>query len=71
MNFDALLLGAKKVRASDIHLMEDQAPFFRINGDLKKVEIPPINHKEIHEILHRMMPHHLLRELESQRGVRL
>ncbi|AXA36367.1 MAG: PilT/PilU family type 4a pilus ATPase [Candidatus Hydrogenedentota bacterium] len=68
MNFDALLLGAKKVRASDIHLMEDQAPFFRINGDLKKVEIPPINHKEIHEILHRMMPHHLLRELESQRG---
>jgi twitching motility protein PilT len=68
MNFEALLLGAKKVRASDIHLMEDQAPFFRINGDLKKVETPPLAHKQMTDILHKMIPHHLLRELESQRG---
>ena len=68
MNFDALLLGAKKVKASDIHMMEDSAPFFRINGDLKKVDVPPISGKELQEILRRMMPHHLMRELESQRG---
>ncbi|MBX7246612.1 MAG: PilT/PilU family type 4a pilus ATPase [Candidatus Sumerlaeaceae bacterium] len=68
MNFDALLLGAKKVKASDIHLMEDSAPFFRINGDLKKVEMPPLGHKEMMDLLHKTMPHHLMRELESQRG---
>jgi len=68
MNFEALLLGAKKVKASDIHLMEESAPFFRINGDLKKVDVPPLSKKEMQDILHKMMPHHLMRELESQRG---
>ena len=68
MNFDALLMGAKKVKASDIHMMEDSAPYFRIHGDLKKVELPPIQKKELNDILMMIMPHHLMRELESQRG---
>ncbi len=68
MNFEALLMGAKNVRASDIHLIEDSAPYLRIHGDLKKVETSPLGKKEIHEVLMKMMPHHLMRELESQRG---
>ncbi|MCX7020168.1 MAG: PilT/PilU family type 4a pilus ATPase [Candidatus Sumerlaeota bacterium] len=68
MNFDELLIGARNVKASDIHLMEDWSPFLRINGDLKKVDITPLNRQEMKDIITRMMPHHLLRELESQRG---
>ena len=68
MNFDALMLGAKKVKASDIHLIEDSAPYFRIHGDLKKVETAPLAKKQLNEILMKIMPHHLMRELESQRG---
>lgn len=68
MNFEALLLGAKKVKASDIHMIEGGSPFFRIAGDMKKVETPPITHDELRAFLNKIMPHHLLRELESQRG---
>lgn len=68
MNLEALLLGAKKLKASDIHLMEGTSPFFRIHGDMKKVETPPLTHQEMQQFLNKMMPHHLMRELESQRG---
>lgn len=68
LNFENLLLGAKKVKCSDIHMMENQPPFFRINGDIKKIEAPPLLHEDLQAILKKMMPHHLQRELESQRG---
>ncbi|MCX7718290.1 MAG: PilT/PilU family type 4a pilus ATPase [Candidatus Sumerlaeaceae bacterium] len=68
MNFEALMLGAKKVKASDIHLIEGSAPFLRIHGDLKKVDMGVLGHDEMQQTLRKIMPHHLLRELESQRG---
>jgi twitching motility protein PilT len=68
MNYEALFLGAKKVKASDIHIMENNPPFFRIHGDMKKVETPPLAHSDMQDLLRRIMPHHLMRELESQRG---
>jgi twitching motility protein PilT len=68
MNIDSLLLGAKKVKASDVHLIEDQPPFFRIAGDMKKVDLPPVTSEAFSEMLNRMMPTHLHREYESQRG---
>src|SRR5689334_2376190 len=68
MNYEALFLGAKKVKASDIHMMEGSAPFFRIAGDMKKVETPPMTQADMQDMLRKIMPHHLMRELESQRG---
>ena len=68
MNIDSLLLGAKKVKASDVHLIEDQPPFFRIAGDMKKVDLPPVSGEAFSEMLNKMMPTHLHREYESQRG---
>lgn len=68
MNIDNLLLGAKKVKASDVHLIEDQPPFFRIAGDMKKVDLPALTAEDFDDMLHKMMPTHLHREYESQRG---
>jgi len=68
MNIDSLLLGAKKVKCSDVHLIEDQPPFFRIAGDMKKVDLPPVTSADFTEMLNKMMPTHLHREYESQRG---
>lgn len=68
MNFETLFLAGKKVKASDIHLSEGSPAFFRINGDMKKVEAPPLTRDDMNEVLRKMMPHHLTRELESQRG---
>ncbi|MBI5153633.1 PilT/PilU family type 4a pilus ATPase [Candidatus Poribacteria bacterium] len=69
INFKALFAGAVQNNASDIHIMEGIQPFFRIRGDLKKVETPPLTHKDMHEVLREIMPDHLRHELEDKRGV--
>ncbi len=68
MDIDSLLLNAKKFKASDVHLIEDQPPYFRIAGDMKKVNVPSVSGDDFTEMLNRMMPTHLHREYESQRG---
>ncbi|MGI8906952.1 MAG: type IV pilus twitching motility protein PilT [Candidatus Sumerlaeaceae bacterium] len=68
MNIDALLLGAKRVKASDVHMIEGQTPFFRIAGDMKKVDVPALSKSDFDEMLKKMMPTHMHREYESQRG---
>jgi twitching motility protein PilT len=68
MDIDALLLAAKKVKASDVHMIEGQPPYFRIAGDMKKVEVPPLTAEDFTTMLKKMMPTHMHREYESQRG---
>ena len=69
MNFKALFATAVQHGASDIHIMEASAPFFRINGDLIKVETDAVNHREMNALLKEIMPSHLRHELEEHRGV--
>ncbi len=64
-NFKALLEGAVKNNASDVHLMEDIQPFFRIRGDLKRVETPPLTHDDMRDLLLQIMPEHLKGDLEA------
>ncbi len=68
MNIDSMLMGAKKVKASDVHLIEGQSPYFRIAGDMKKVDLPAVTPDDLTAMLKKMMPTHLHREYESQRG---
>lgn len=69
VNFKALFTGAIQNNASDIHLMEGTPPFFRIRGDLKRVEVPPLTHKDMHALLKEIMPDQLRHTLETNRGV--
>jgi twitching motility protein PilT len=69
VNFKALFTGAIQNDASDIHLMENAPPFFRIRGDLKRVEVPPLTHKDMAALLKEIMPDHLRHTLEANRGV--
>lgn len=69
MNFKALFQGAVSNGASDIHIMEGSAPFFRIRGDLKRVETQPLTHKDMQSLLREIMPDHLRHALEDNRGV--
>lgn len=68
MDIDQLIIGAKQFSASDMHLIEDQQPYFRIAGDMKPVQAPPISSADFSAMLKKMMPNHLYREYESQRG---
>ena len=65
MNFRALLEGAVKNNCSDVHLMEDVQPYFRIRGDLKRVETPPLTADDMRQLLHETMPEHLKGDLEA------
>ncbi|MEO8376371.1 MAG: hypothetical protein ABI579_01770, partial [Candidatus Sumerlaeota bacterium] len=56
LNFRALLEGAVKNNASDVHMMEDVQPFFRIRGDLKRVETPPLTAEDMRQLIHETMP---------------
>ncbi len=64
-NFKALLEGAVKNNCSDVHVMEDVQPYFRIRGDLKRVETPPLTHDDMRQLLHEVMPEHLKSDLEA------
>ncbi len=64
-NFRALLEGGVKNNASDIHMMEDVQPYFRIRGDLKRVETPPLTAEDMRQLVHEVMPEHLKGELEA------
>ncbi|MBX3728127.1 MAG: PilT/PilU family type 4a pilus ATPase [Candidatus Sumerlaeia bacterium] len=69
INFKALFGGAVQNNASDIHIMEGSPPYFRLRGDLKRVEMPPLTHKDMHELLKEIMPEFLRHSLEEHRGV--
>jgi twitching motility protein PilT len=69
VNFKALLSGAVQNNASDIHVMEGQTPYFRIRGDLKRVETPPLTHKDMMQLIREILPPRLRHDLEEKRGV--
>lgn len=69
INFKALFGGAVQNGASDIHIMEGTQPYFRVRGDLKRVETQPFTHSDMHAVLKEIMPDYLRHELEEHRGV--
>ncbi|MDX2176134.1 MAG: PilT/PilU family type 4a pilus ATPase [Candidatus Sumerlaeia bacterium] len=69
MNFNALLIGAVQNGASDVHIIEGQLPYFRIRGDLKRVETPPLSHDDMVALLKQIMPDRYKSDLEANYGV--
>jgi twitching motility protein PilT len=65
INYNALLEAAVKNNASDIHIMEDVQPYFRIRGDLKRVEMPPLSREDMRNMVGTILPEHLKGELEA------
>lgn len=58
-----LLRHAYSCGASDIHLINDQSPVFRINGDMEPLKnYPPLSLDDLYDITHQLMyePEHLI-----------
>ncbi|HLE88282.1 MAG TPA: type IV pilus twitching motility protein PilT [Candidatus Brocadiaceae bacterium] len=47
-----LLSFAKKEKASDIHISSGEPPMIRIHGDMRKIDVPPLNKEDVHKILY-------------------
>ena len=50
-----LLAFAVKNGASDLHLSAGVPPMIRVDGDVKRVNMPPLTHKEVHSMVYDIM----------------
>ncbi|MFO1352572.1 MAG: type IV pilus twitching motility protein PilT [Gammaproteobacteria bacterium] len=55
MNLDDLLQFAVKNNASDLHLSAGLPPMIRVDGDVRRLNVPPLNHKEVHGLVYDIM----------------
>jgi twitching motility protein PilT len=50
-----LLTFSVKQGASDLHLSAGVEPMIRVDGDLKRINLPPLDHKQVHDLIYDIM----------------
>ena len=55
MDIVELLGFAFKNKASDLHLSAGMPPMIRVHGDVRKVNLPPMEHKDVHKLIYDIM----------------
>jgi twitching motility protein PilT len=65
MDISELLLFVHKEGASDLHISAGEAPMVRIYGEIKRIEIPPLNKEELHVMLYDVLNDHQRKKFEE------
>jgi len=55
MDITELLTFSAKNKASDLHLSAGEPPMIRVDGDVKKINLPALEHKEVHAMVYDIM----------------
>ena len=55
MDITELLAFSAKNNASDLHLSAGLPPMIRVDGDIRRVNVPPLEHSEVHEMVYDIM----------------
>jgi len=55
MDLDDLLKFSVKNGASDLHLSAGLPPLIRVDGDVRKINLPSMDHKAVHELVYDIM----------------
>ena len=55
MDITELLGFSVKQGASDLHLTAGMPPLIRVDGDIRKINIPAMDHKEVHSLVYEIM----------------
>jgi twitching motility protein PilT len=55
MNIDELLAFSVKNGASDLHLSAGLPPIIRVDGDVRRINLPSLEHKEVHSLVYDIM----------------
>jgi twitching motility protein PilT len=55
MDITGLLAFAMKNNASDLHLSAGMPPVIRVDGDMRRVDMPALTHKEVHALIYDIM----------------
>lgn len=65
VTLQAMLAGAFRVGASDIHFRVGQSPRYRVAGSLRHFDIPPISHEQMNNIVLGLLRQTGIKELPS------
>ncbi len=55
MDISELLTFSVKNKASDLHLSAGLPPMIRVDGDMRRINIPSFDHKEVHALIYDIM----------------
>lgn len=55
MDISDLLAFSVKNKASDLHLSAGQPPMIRVHGDIRKINVPTMDHTEVHGMVYDIM----------------
>ena len=55
MDIAQLLAFSVKNKASDLHLSAELPPMLRVHGDVRRLNLPPLSHKEVHSMVYDVM----------------
>lgn len=66
MDITELLEFSVKHKASDLHLSADMPPLIRVDGEVRKLNIAPLEHKQVHALIYDIMNDKQRRDYEEQ-----
>lgn len=55
MDITELLAFSAKQGASDLHLSAGLPPMIRVDGDVRRINLPPMDHKQVHDLIYEIM----------------
>ena len=67
ININKLLEAAIKRNASDLHILANQAPIIRVDGELEALEMQPFTPEEINQLLYSIMTKQQIRIFEKDK----
>ena len=65
MDIAELLAFTVKNKASDLHLSAGLPPMIRVDGDVRRINLPPLEHKELHDMIYDIMNDYQRKEYEE------
>ena len=65
MDITELLAFSVKHNASDLHLSAGQPPMIRVDGDIRRINLPPMENREVHNLIYDIMNDHQRKVFEE------
>ena len=65
MDISELLAFSVKNKASDLHLSAGLPPMIRVDGDIRRINVPPLEHREVHALVYDIMNDKQRRDYEE------
>jgi len=65
MDITELLAFSAKQGASDLHLSAGLPPMIRVDGDVRRINLPPLEHREVHSLIYEIMNDRQRRDFEE------